>query len=165
MSDMAKATRDPVSVQFDRAAARELTRARAAAGRWVTTRLADPTPRDHARWLASDDIDVTGPDPVTVLPGRGVNARTRWCRAFVRSLYYMHKQGPGGALQVDVGRFYPAYGKLPAGRRVRLRIMRAGRLAELAVRRLPDSARIFDDDGALAMRHAGPETRDWEWTE
>ena len=170
--------RDPVSEWFDSAARRLLARAYARPGVWIGTRLADPTPRHLAR-LAAHGIRPHGPDPVSRLPGRGVNARDRWTRAFIRSLYYQHKWysgKPGGgwraekrnvardaaAIEVQAGRRVVARGQLiPAGRAVRIRVRRGGARSMAAVHRLPDSERIYSDDGAPAARWADPVTRDW----
>lgn len=165
------ATRDPVSELFDPGARALLARAYAAKGRWAGTRLADPGPR-HLAWAARVGINVGGPDPAA-----GGEARSRWARGFVRSLYYQHKwwsDGDGGfrrtrrieprhagALEVEVGRRVPVLGVIPAGRAVRVRIRPGGQAALRAVKRLPDSARIYSDSGAPAGRWADPNRRDW----
>jgi hypothetical protein len=181
------AERDPLSVLFDGPARRLLDRAYARPGRWVMTRLADPGPR-HRAYAAERGIDPLGPDRPSVPGGKGLNARTRWARAFVRALYYQHRwysagRGPGfrvqrrtvvraaGALQVEVGRHVPASpqfdpehperGGFPPGRAVRVRLVAGGRAKERAVARLPDSARIYDDDGRPAQRHSEVGLRDW----
>lgn len=171
--------RDPVSEWFDSAARRLLARAYARPGVWIGTRVADPAPRHLAR-LASLGISATDGDPVNRLPGRGVNARDRWTRGFVRSIYYQHKWysgKPGGgwrgqkrtvardaaAIEIEVGRRVVARGELiPAGRAVRVRVRRGGGQAMRAVRRMPDSRRIYTDAGAPADRWSDPAvTRDW----
>lgn len=150
-------TRDPVSVHFDEAARHQLSRARAASG-WITTRLADPTPRQIRRWQMSDRIDVTAADPVR----RGLNARTRWGRAFVRSLYAQLRE-TDGPLRVEIGRRVPELGVLPAGRQVRIRLDSGARAALAAVRRLPGSQRIYLEDGSEGGAHADNDDRDWDW--
>jgi hypothetical protein len=165
---MSAATRDPISTLFDGPARRLLERAYARPGAWVMTRVADPGPGGIAY----------GADRPSVAGGTGLNARTRWCRAFVRALYFQHKwysgaHGSGwraqrrtaprsaGALRVQVGVHRPATGIIPAGRAVRIRIDRGGQAKERAVRRMPDSARIFRDDGSTAARWSDPNLRDW----
>lgn len=154
-SSRALAARDPVSIQFDGGAEQLLAKARGAGrGVWVSTLLADPTLAQARAWGARG-IDVTGPDP---LPRGGLEARTRWARAFVRALYYNRGTAP---IQVEVGRHLPASGRAPAGRQVRLRLRAGGEPALAAVRRLPDSARIYDDLGDPGGRHAANFERDW----
>jgi hypothetical protein len=173
------ATRDPVSEWFDGSARRLLGRAYARPEIWIGTRVADPAPRHLAR-LAALGISATAGDPVQALPGRGINARDRWTRGFVRAVYYQHKWysgRPGGgwrgakrtvprsasALEVQVGRRVVPRGELiPAGRAVRVRVRRGGDQAYRAVRRMPDSRRIFTDEGGAGARWADPTvTRDW----
>src|SRR5215472_1588612 len=176
MGDMpAGATRDPLSVPFDRGARRLLERAYARPGVWIATRVADPDLRLRTRLMVAG-FNPSGPDPVNSLPGKGVNARDRWTRAFIRALYYQHRQysgKPGGgwrkrasprsasSLEVEVGRRVPVRGIIPAGRAVRIRIRRGGKTALHAVQRLPDAQRIYDDDGRAADRWADPALRDW----
>ena len=132
---------DPVSELFDAGARRLLERAYARPGAWAGTRLANPAPR-HVTYLAALGINPMGPDDKS---GAGrLNARTRWARGFVRSLYYQHRwfsDAPGGGwrparrlqprrdlgLEVEVGRAMPggrqAGTVLLAGRAVRVRAM------------------------------------------
>ena len=160
---------------FDRGARALLGRAYAARGAWVGTRLAVPSREVAAQWRARG-IDPYGPDPV---PRGGLNAHTRWMRAFIRCLYYQHKWWSvtgkadrwrqvkrtvprhAGALEIDVGRAMPARGIIPAGRAIRVRINAGGQAAQRAVDRLPDSERIYDDRGQPAGRWADPANRDW----
>ena len=177
---MARATRDPLSEWFDGAARNVLARAYARPGVWIGTRVTDPAPR-HLERLAALGINPAGPDPVNRLPGRGINAHDRWTRAFVRAVYYQHRWysgRPGGgfrrerrhqprsasALEVEVGRRLVPRGELiPAGRAVRVRRRPGGDGARAAVRRLPDSRRIYTDDGGQGSRWADPAvTRDWQ---
>jgi len=120
----------------------------------------------------SHGIDVTGPDNPTAAGGKGLNARSRWARALVRSLYYVHRQaGGGGSLKVEIGRHVPASpqfdpvhperGGFPPGRAVRVQLASSGRAAMRAVQRQPDSSRIYDDDGRAASRWADASKRDW----
>jgi len=173
--------RDPVSELFDAGARRLLARAYASPGTWVGTRLADPGPR-HRAFLASRGINPDGPDPVNALPGSGVKAYSRWARGFVRALYFQHRWfsgNPGGgfrstrrtvardasALEVQVGRHLPggpqAGTVLVPGRAIRVRVRRGGQQAMNAVKRLPDSRRIYADDGTPAARWADPALRDY----
>lgn len=177
---MASVSRDPLSEWFDGAARGILERAYARPGVWIGTRIADPAPR-HLERLAGLGINPSGPDPVNRLPGKGVNARDRWTRAFIRAVYYQHRWysgRPGGgfrrerravarsasSIEVQVGRRLVRQGELiPAGRAVRVRRRRGGDQAMNAVRRLPDSRRIYDDQGGPASRWADPAiTRDWQ---
>src|SRR5579859_4235361 len=63
LSNVAAATRDPVSETLDRAARALLERVYKADGAWASTRLRDPTPAQLARWL-THGINVLGRDPV-----------------------------------------------------------------------------------------------------
>jgi len=123
--------RDPVSETFDAAAAKLLARAHAAPGVWVQVWLPDPTIRQRTRWLTMG-INVDQADNGGSATGRGsggVDARTRWGRAFVRALYYRdawytpsgHRRevrqqsgpygrgsGRGRGLRVEVGRHVAA---------------------------------------------------------
>jgi len=167
------ARRDPVSETFDRSAARILERAYAKRGQWIEIWLPDPTIRQRSRWV-NQGINVDGPDNPSVRGrGRGgVDAKTRWGRAFVRSVYYLHKaSGHSGAVRVQVGRhvaaspqFDPAHperGGLPPRRRVRVQLAAGGKRADAAVRRLGDRDRIWTDDGREAARFSDPALRDW----
>lgn len=72
--------RDPVSVLFDRGAARLLTRAYERPGRWAGTRVKPPAP-DQVAFALYRGINLYRPDP-----GTG----DRWTRAFVRSAYHLN---------------------------------------------------------------------------
>lgn len=188
MSVMAGTRRDPVSETFDAAARRLLSRAYARPGEWVQVWLPDPGMRQRTRW-AEYGIVVAGPDNPSV-PGRGggVDARTRWGRAFVRSVYYQHKwfsparggswrteRRPSprntGGLRIEVGRHVaaspqfdpanPGAGGLPPRRRVRVQLAAGGRAKDRAVARLSDRDRIWTDDGRPARRFSDPSLRDW----
>jgi hypothetical protein len=163
--------RDPVSELLDPAAGRLLARAGKNRGDWVSTRLADPGPADRARAAAAGVTRLDGPDRPSAAGGSGLDARSRWARGLVRALYYQHKRGGGGSLQVQVGRHVPASpqfnparpsaGGFPPGRAVRIRIVPSGTAALRTVQRLPGSARIYDDAGKPAARHSDPALRDW----
>lgn len=169
--------RDPVSVRFTAGARKLLDRAYAHPGQWQATRVADPDVRLIA-WLAGQGIDPWAPDRPSAESGRGLDAKSRWCRGFVRALYYEHRwysgRGAGqwrqsrrtsprtaGALEVEVGRRVLAVGIIPAGRAVRVRIRRGGQSKLKAVKALPDSRRIYDDRGRRAARWSDPDKRDW----
>lgn len=173
------ATRDPVSVPWDAAARRLLDRCYAAPGTWQATRLADPTPAQLA-WAASLGINLNGRDnPSTATRRGGLNARSRWARAFVRSVNYQHryysKVGRGGgwrddrarvarasyALQVEVGRALPARGVIPAGRAVRVKLHQGGQRADQAAARKSDADRYITDDGGPGGRVSSFDRRDW----
>jgi hypothetical protein len=169
---------DPVSVAFEATARRLLERAYAQRNTWISVRLADPTIRQATRFAAMGVGDLLGPDPV-----KGNLARTRWARGLVRALYRVndHEHGHpidshghyGGAppLRVEVGRHIPASpqfdprdpsaGGLPPARQFRLQIARGGSAAMRAVARLPDSHRIYDDEGRRGGRIAVESSRDW----
>lgn len=166
-------SRDPVSELLDSGARRILERAYAAPGRWVTTRLADPAP-GHVAYFGSLGVDVNAPDRA----GRGLNAHTRWGRAFVRSIYYQHlwysnvggrgwraerrtTERKAGALKIEVGRHMPELGVIPAGRIVRVILYPGGASALKAVAREPDRARIFTPEGGQGGAATDLSRRDW----
>jgi hypothetical protein len=166
------ATRDPVSVQFDAAAARLLRRADTRRGQWAGTYVRNPSP-EWMLWGARNGVRLLGPD---TQPG-GL-ARTRWCRALTRSVYYLHKHyyyegkgldlgdrrvSPNGArsLQFQAGTVRLAPGGVVVGRAYRIRFLAGGEAALAAVGQLPDSQRIYDDAGNPAGRWADPALRDW----
>lgn len=164
---MGRAERDPVAVSMDGAARQLLARVYRARGAWVSTRLADPTPAQVAMWWLRG-INVLAGDPV---PRGGLNARSRWARAYVRALWYQHKwyslRGGGGwreerrmvmrhpGIQVEVGPHRAALGVIPAGRPVRVRLADP---AEAEERGRPERAWAWADGGPRA---ADPTRRDW----
>jgi hypothetical protein len=167
--------RDPVSELFDSGARRLLQRAYQRPGQWVGTRIADPAPR-HVAYFADMDIDVTGPDNAPTASGRRDDARSRWCRGFVRAVYYTEKWYGGHkvlrsarlmtpnqtrSVVIEVGRRVPATGAIPAGRAVRVKTVPGGDAARRAAMRKPEVKRIFDDDGEPAGRWSDPAGRDW----
>jgi hypothetical protein len=151
---------DPVSVPWERAASSLLRRAYDARGKWVATRLRDPTDAELARFAAIG-INVAGRDNAATLSGEHENYRTRWARGFARALFRVNQSNGNRPLELEVGARKPALGVLPAGRAIRLRTRRGGSVARRAVARKADSARIFDDEGFAAGRWADPEGRDW----
>lgn len=175
--------RDPVSVLLDRGAREVLAQVYAARrGQWVMTRLADPTPR-HRAWARAHGWDLDGPDNAPTLSGRRLNAHTRWGRAFMRALWYQHRQfgpepgrGPRGirsarraaptgtALQVEWGRRLPGSTRgqlLPPGRAVRVRVAYGGLTARRVVQSKRDADRIYRDDGSMGGRFSVASERDW----
>lgn len=172
------ATRDPVSLLWDGPARQLLARCYAAPGTWQGTRLADPTAQQLA-WAASLGINLRGRDnPSTVSRRGGLNARSRWARAFVRSVNYQHRyysRARGGgwrderarvarstyALQVEVGRALPARGIIPAGRAVRVKLHQGGQRADQAAARKSDTDRYITDDGGRGGRWSSIDRRDW----
>ncbi len=162
---MSGSARDPVSVLFDAGARRLLARAYAAPGQWVGTRVAAPTVA-HIAHFAAMGINVLGTDQW---------GRDRWAAGFVRAVYYQHRwyyaQGRFGSrrlvannargVQYELGRRLPVLGVIPAGRAVRIRTRPGGAAAERAVRRLPESARIWDDAGNPGGRFSSPADRDY----
>lgn len=151
-----------MSVLFDPGAVRLLGRAYAEPGKWVSTRLADPEPR-HVAHFAGQGINVLGPDNASTVSGQHYDARTRWARGFMRSLYYVNRADFDGLpLQVRVGRRVRRLGVFPAGREVSARVFPSrGRGARRAVAALPESARIYDEQGNPGPRQADPDGRDW----
>lgn len=170
-------TRDPVSQWFDDGARRLLARAYAKPGEWVSTRVANPSPQQMVQ-LAALGISPFAPDRPSTASAKGLDAHSRWCRAFIRALYYQHRWYSGrpgggwrgkkratprqtGALEVRVGRMLPVRGVIPAGREVRVRLERGGQAARKAAERLPEARRIYDDEGAPGGRWSDPARRDW----
>jgi hypothetical protein len=167
---VAGSKRDPVSEQFDDAAARLLRRAYAAPGAWAGTYVRNPGPA-WLVWGARHRISLLGPDTA---PGGA--ARTRWARAFVRSCYYLHKHhyrpGQGlvltearastwpAPLEYRVGRVKINTGGVVLGRLVQVRLAPAAGAAD-AVAALPGSRRIYNEDGTPGGRFADPADRDW----
>ena len=170
--------RDPVSQLLDRGARRLLVMAyEQRAGTWVMSRLADPSDA-HLRWGMSAGLEpLMGRDRAVTVSGRQANAHTRWGRGFVRALYFNHRwfgDKPARSmraerrtvpyslpLEVEWGRRLPALGVIPAGRAVRIRIAAGGATKLRVVKALPDSDRIFLDDGSTGDRWADPSRRDW----
>jgi hypothetical protein len=183
-------TRDPVSELFDASARRLLARAYASPGTWQQVWLPDPSVRQRSRMTSLYGIgDLTGPDPLP--KGGGVDARTRWGRGFVRSVYFQHKWYSGGrggewrtdrrtsprntgGLRIEVGRHVPGSpqfnpadpraGGFPPRRRVRVQLAAGGKAKAAAVARLSDKDRIYTPTGQPAGRHGGlgNKYRDWE---
>lgn len=171
--------RDPVSVLLDGGARKLLDRAYANPGRWVSTRLADPSPAHISHFAAEYGINVLGPDNAPVRGSRSLNAHTRWSRGFVRAIYYQHlwysntggrgwragrrtTERKAGALKVDVGRHMPALGVIPAGRIIRAILYPGGQAAMRAVEREGQAERIFTPAGTPGGGAAADATRrDW----
>ena len=168
--------RDPVSVLFDAGARALLERAYAARGGWVGTRLADPSP-SHLAQLAMLGVNPAGPDRPSAAGGRGLDAKSRWARGFVRALYYQHEwyatgsgsgwrrsrrtvRGGRGALEVRIGERVRALGVLPAGRLVEVRVHPGGRSAVRAAERESPARRIHTLEAA-GPRWSDPALRDW----
>ena len=169
---------DPLRDHFTRGARQLLDRAYAHPGTWQGTRLAAP---DAAalRFCLTRGINPLGPDNVSAAGGRrgGLNARSRWMRAFVRCLYEQHlwwagthgsanawrgdrrlaKYG-GRGLQIEVGRAVPARGLIPAGRAVRVRVVSQARAAAM---RKAAADRTWTDSGEAGERWSDPSLRDW----
>jgi len=171
---------DPLRDHFTRGARQLLDRAYKASGPgWTGTLLADPNPRALAACLVAG-IDPFGPDNASSRSGRagGLNARSRWMRAFVRCLYEQHlwwadsHVRPGEwrterrmvplrtrGLLVEVGFAKPAVGLVPRGRAIRIRAVGGG---YSAATRKPYRDRIYTDSGATADRWSDPALRDWQ---
>lgn len=163
--------RDPVSVQFDAASARLLRRAYERKGEWAGTYVRNP----GAEWLAwglRNGVNLLGADNAP-----GGQARTRWARAFVRSAFYQHRwhyyparglvladrrSSPWGRpLQYQVGTVRLTPAGLVVGRAVRVRTQSGGKAAQRAAAQLPDSRRIYNDDGSPGPRFSSIAGRDW----
>jgi hypothetical protein len=159
------ASRDPVSELMDRGAAKLLDRAYKRPNVWVGTRLARPTTK-HEAWARAMGIALDGPDNAP-----GGQAKDRWTRAFIRSVYWHHKwfyrEGEGlrlgdrraaanqsKALQYEVGVL------AGPGRAVRIRIRQGGAAASKAAEKMPESRKIFVN-GEPGPRWADPGRRDW----
>ena len=151
---------------FDAGARTLLGRAYARPGQWAGTRVAFPAAR-HVAYFAGLGINVLGTDQW---------GRDRWTAGFIRAVYYQHKwfysQGQlrperratanqTRAVRYELGRRLPVLGVIPAGRAVRIVVNPGGSAAVRAVKRLPDSKRIYDDQGGPAARWADPTLRDW----
>jgi hypothetical protein len=179
---MAATRRDPVSEQFDGAAARLLRRAyEVPRGNWTGTYVRNPS-AEWMLWGARNSISLLGPDNAP-----GGQARTRWCRAFIRSAFYLHRwyyyptgekpepgrpagvlalanrrNSPWGRpLQYEVGTVRTLPGGIVVGRAVKLRTQQGGQAAQAAARRLPDSQRIYLQDGSPGGRFSSIAGRDW----
>lgn len=173
--------RDPVSELFDNRARELLVRVyRLPRGAWAGVRVPPPS-RNQVRWAAGMGIDLRGPDNAST-EGSHYDARTRWLRAFVRSLNYQHKwysDGRGGSLrtekrttpvraplEVEVGGWLAPVMRdgritVPGGNAVRARIRYGGKTARRVVEAMPDSKRIWTDDGRPAGLFSNPVLRDW----
>lgn len=151
-------------------AARLLRRAYKTPGSWVGTYVRNPGPA-WLVWGARHRVNLLGADNAP-----GGEARTRWCRAFVRSCFWLHKHHywPGrglvlteartgtwpAPLEYRVGRVKINSGGVVAGRLVQVRLAPAAGAAS-AVAALPDSKRIYTGDGAPGGRFSDPADRDW----
>lgn len=157
--------RDPVSLMWDTAAGQILARTYAQRGGWYATRITDPRPEHLAYFGRTYGIDLTGPDNAATVSGRHINYRTRWNRAFVRAVSYRNDArhgGPGGPIEIQVGRPKPAGPGVPAGWSVRLRVRRGGEgRARRAVERKKPADRIWLDDGQQGGRFSDVNGRDW----
>jgi hypothetical protein len=170
---------------MDASARRLLARVYANPGTWQQMWLPDPTIRQRSRWIG-EGINVDAPDPLP--KGGGVDAKTRWGRAFTRAVYYQHKwysAGRGGewrkdrrtsarstgGLRIEIGRhivaspqFNPArpeLGGLPPRRRVRVQLAAGGKAKTAAVARLSNKDRIWTETGNPAGRFGEQRYRDW----
>jgi len=173
---MGRLERDPVSELFDAAARRLLERAYKSADHCAATRLADPTPAQRAAVASAYQVDVDAPDDA----GKG-QMRTRWGRAFARSLYYNHRwyYRRGGQLgqtrrtetserplKVTMGRHLPVRGVIPAGRLVVVEVLPGGAAKARALAAKPATDRYITPGGEPGPAwNEGPEARDWETAE
>jgi len=174
--------RDPVSELFDRQARQLLARTyRLPRNAWAGVRVPPPS-RNQVSWAAARGIDLHGPDNAST-EGAHYDARTRWLRAFVRSLNYQHKwysdaRGGGlrtekrttpastGALEVEVGGWLAPVMRegsivTAGGNGVRVRLRYGGKTARRVVQGMPDSKRIWTDEGNPGARFSYRSLRDW----
>lgn len=181
---------DPLRDQFTTGARRLLDRAYRNPGTWQGVTLVNPSPRALA-YALSLGIDPFGPDNASTVSRRGgLDARSRWARAFVRCLYDQHKfwAGRGGTwlderrmvawfsgrpLTVEVGRAV-AGGRqagtlLQPGRAVRIMYrpgsQAGGARGQAAARRyadrLSDADKSYDEANRPAGRYSDIARRDW----
>ena len=159
--------RDPISEWFDRGARDFMTRVYARPGQWVGTRVAAPSPQEIATAMVRLGINVRGRDHL---------GRPRWVAGFVRACYYQHKwhrtgnawhdekrltANQGRGIQYEIGHWMPQRGIVPPGYAIRFRSKPGGAAAQKAARKMPDSKRIFLEDGELGPKWADPSLRDW----
>jgi hypothetical protein len=150
-------SRDPVSVQFDRQAGRLLGRAHGRPGEWTGTTLANPTGQWDL-WAGLRGLRLLGPDDA---PSGA--AKTAWCRSFIRSCYYVHRDsGSDARLSYRVGTVRIRPGGKVAGRLVQVRLMPAGAGADQAAARVPASRRYITPHGAQGPATSTPGDRWWE---
>jgi hypothetical protein len=140
------ATRDPISIKFDPAAAKLLRSAIAANGGWAGTFLAQPSLQWWA-WAQQQGIDLYGYDRWGM---------DRWTRAFKRSVYYQFKWHyyETRGLVLAERRVSPARsqaiiwesGRLSTrGRAVRIRTAAGGKAAYRAAERKPSKSYVADE--------------------
>ena len=142
-----------MSVGFDRSAARLLARASAAPGEWRGTYVPNPSPKWIA-WGIRHRINLLGHDQA---PGGA--ARTNWCRSFVRSVFYVHRQSADTRpLRYRVGTVSIAPGGRVRGRRVQIIIMQG---AAPPVSEIPPARRAYEPDGTPGPRFSDPSDRWW----
>jgi hypothetical protein len=174
--------RDPVSLLFDGQARALLIRVyKLPRNAWAGVRVPPPT-LGHITWARAQDIDLLGEDNASTRSGEHMDARTRWLRGMVRALYYQHKwysdgKGgmrtakrtaavPPGPLEVEVGgwlgpRMQGGAIVVPGGHAVRVRLRYGGKTARRVVEAMPESERIWTDDGQEGGRFSVMENRDW----
>ena len=158
-------------MQFDEAAARLLRRAYAKRGEWVGTYVANPSVQWQAWALAHGWGRLLGPDDAP-----GGEARTRWCRAMVRSCHNLNRkfmtshgldladeprawgQRPPYVMLYKVGTVRINPGGVVVGRAFRIMLTsQAG--ARAAAAKIPDAKR-WNIDG-----EAGPRYANWTYQE
>lgn len=181
---------DPLRDHFVDGARILLARAYRNPGTWQSTRLVNPGPRATA-YAVSLGINPLGPDNASTVSARGgLDARSRWARAFVRCLYDQHKfwaDSGGGwrrdkrtaawyegrSLTVEVGRAL-AGGRqagtvLQPGRAIRVMYRpgnrqggaRGQQSARRYASRLPERDRSYDEAGRPGPRFSDISRRDW----
>lgn len=182
---------DPLRDHFIDGARLLLARAYRNPGTWQSVRLVNPGPRATA-YALSLGINPLGPDNASTLsPRGGLDARSRWARAFVRCLYDQHKfwaDAGGGwrrdkrttawyvgrALTVEVGRALAGGAQsgsvLQPGRAVRIMYRPGNRsggarghaAAQRYTQRLPERDQSYDASGRPAGRYSDVSRRDWQ---
>jgi hypothetical protein len=172
--------RDPISVQFDEAAARLLRRAYARRGEWTGTYLKNPSIEWQA-WALRRNFTRQGPGALLGPDDApGGEARTRWARAFVRACFHLNKKfmtshglefgdapRPNGvrppfSLDYQVGTVRIAPGGRVVGRAVRIRLLTQAEARRFAAAgKVPASKRWVTPDGHAGPRHSDPAARSW----
>jgi hypothetical protein len=168
--------RDPISEHFDGAAADLLRRAYAQRGQWAAAWVPNPSAEWREWALANGWGRLLGPDDAP-----GGQARTRWCRAFIRSVWdrnrkYMTSHGldldqeprpwgirPPWSLDYRVGtRLAEVYGPGGGGliaRKAEIRLLTQAEARKFAAE-IPAGKRWITEDG-----HPGPRYANWSYHE
>jgi hypothetical protein len=163
--------RDPISIQFDAAAAALLRRAYTSRGEWAGTYVKNPSAEWQLWALRNGWGRLLGPDDAP-----GGDARTRWCRALVRSCHNLNRKfmtsggldladapRPWGVRPPYVLKYQVGTVKLSQrpdvrviGRAFRVKLLTQAEAARFAREgKIPDGSKWIDDDGHPGPRYAG----------